>query len=617
MTFQYHLYVSDRGNVFMREIAALLAAAISDLGYSAIFPTRGLPEPAPNRANLVIAPHEFFPLQPDYYDDATLLRAAENSVILGVEQPGTEWFELGAHYSSAAPLVLDISSHAIRELRRRGLEPIHLQLGYHRSWDRWGGDPARARSTDVLFLGAMTDRRASILSQGAPILLDYAADIRLFEFRSPITQPRHNFVAFQEKWDLLASSRVLMNIHRNDEPYFEWVRALEAIANGCLVVSETSSDYGPLIPGDHLVVAPADAVCAHTAAVLADEALRVELTSTVYDFVRTNLDLPTLLAPLCAQIEELSQRGVRRARRPAGPPISNGSNGPSNPLLSDAVDREMRVLTRVRHLIDNETKLIQHVEGLQALLVHGDAEHTLRTATSAWENFSPQVSVIITCYNYRDFVLEAMESAMCSDSVEVELIVVDDHSGDGSSETIAEAIATWSLFPILFLSRCANGGLSVARCQAIAESRADRIFILDADNRIFPTALRKLSAALDATPEAAFSYGLIAQLGEPGLVSAFPWDVTRLTVSNYIDAMAMIRRSVWEEFGGYDPDLRGWEDYEFWLRLAAAGRSGAFVPDFVGQYRVHPGSMLETVNTEPLMRRFRELYPFLPWTGGL
>ncbi len=63
MTASYHVYVSDRGNIFMREIASLLSAALSDLGRHTEFPALGLPEWGPNRVNLVVAPHEFFPLQ--------------------------------------------------------------------------------------------------------------------------------------------------------------------------------------------------------------------------------------------------------------------------------------------------------------------------------------------------------------------------------------------------------------------------------------------------------------------------------------------------------------------------------------------------------------------------
>jgi GT2 family glycosyltransferase len=95
--------------------------------------------------------------------------------------------------------------------------------------------------------------------------------------------------------------------------------------------------------------------------------------------------------------------------------------------------------------------------------------------------------------------------------------------------------------------------------------------------------------------------------------------VERLCKENYIDALALIRRSTFAEVGGFDGYfcVSGWEDYELWLRLAAAGHRAEFVPGFVGWYRVHQGSRQETVNLDAarLMSELRDRYPFLPWHG--
>ncbi len=206
------------------------------------------------------------------------------------------------------------------------------------------------------------------------------------------------------------------------------------------------------------------------------------------------------------------------------------------------------------------------------------------------ESADPAVSVVITSYNYDRFLREAIHSVMATQEIDVELIVVDDHSQDQSVDIAAAIIEESEWFPIKLLAKAANSGVGTARNIGIAHARSDRIFILDADNLVYPSALRKLSSALDHAPDAAFSYGIINKIGQQGLLSYLPWDVERLTEGNYIDAMAMIRRQVWHDIGEYDADfsLRGWEDYEFWLRLAAAGAYAEFVPEIVGCYRVHP-----------------------------
>ena len=615
MSPTYHLYVSDRGNIFMTEIAALLAAALADLGYETVFPAPGLPEKGHGRINLVVAPHEFYPLQRGVGEQA-LRRAAEASIAIGVEQPGTSWFELGTRYAGLGPMVLDINRYAVEELAMRGYDAHHLQLGYHPSWDGWDGDLDRPRPTDLLFLGSFTVRRETILAKSAPLLWDCTTDIRLFEFPRPMSEPRANFVASRAKWDLLASSRVLLNIHRSEVPYFEWVRVLEAVTNGCLVVTESSSDYGPLIPGKHLIAAPADTLGAYASSIVNDEELRSQLAGEAYDLVRTKLELTSLLVPICAHVEQAVLSNPVRKR-----PMKVQTRQPRPaPEVAPEWPEPSLAETRVKELLDGETELLQKVEALQSRLTYGSSDHIEAFETDSWKGFRPDVSVVVSSFNYDHFVSEAMVSVISSLGVAAELVIVDDHSQDASVQVIRDQMEASSWFPIKLLAKSANSGVSVARNTAIAETRADRIFILDADNVIYPGTLQKLSAALDRSPEAAFSYGIIDTDGYHNLMSHLPWDVRRLTECNYIDAMAMVRRQVWDEVGGYDPQLgiSGWEDYEFWLRLAAEGFHATFVPEFLGHYRVHGASRQQTVNlnTSPLREEFRIRYPSLPWEQG-
>ena len=89
-------------------------------------------------------------------------------------------------------------------------------------------------------------------------------------------------------------------------------------------------------------------------------------------------------------------------------------------------------------------------------------------------------------------------------------------------------------------------------------------------------------------------------------------------MANYIDAQAMWRREAWRRLGGYrddDDDVYGWEDWDLWLRLAAAGGHARLVPQVLGRYRVQPGSMIALTNlaTDDARRSIRRRYPTLPW----
>lgn len=599
----------------MTEIASLLAAALSDLGYPTVFPAEGLPAAGRDRVNLVVAPHEFFPLQQGIPED-DLLRAAELSVTVGVEQPGTLWFDLGARYSSVAAGVLDISQVAVAELRRRGVAARHLQLGYHPSWDRWGGRDTRPRSKDVLFLGSITERRDRCLSSMAPLLWDCETDIRLFEFPRPMTETRGHFVAGEDKWRLLADSRILLNIHRNEVPYFEWVRVLEAVANGCLVITESSDEYGHLVPGQHLIAAPADSLGSYAASLVLDEELRAGMAGAAYDLLRTQLEMTSLLAPIC---EEL----------PSGPPATAGKSvplplpapqiapPPTQPLIEEVIASEHRIRARVKELIDSETALIRRVEAMQTHISRGDPDFARVTTTPAWKAFEPDVTVLLTTYNSEGFVTDAISSVFDTSGLAVDLVIVDDHSADRTTAVIENLMRGFPSFPVKLIAREANGGVSVARNRALEDARGRFVFVLDADNWVFPNAISRLTAALEAEPDAAFAYGLVAKTGGEGMLSYLPWDLVRMCESNYVDAMALIRRSAFEEAGGYDAHfgLVGWEDYELWLRFAAAGWHPVFIPAFIGSYSVRPGSRQETVNLDDQVLRaeLRNLFPYFPW----
>jgi GT2 family glycosyltransferase len=145
--------------------------------------------------------------------------------------------------------------------------------------------------------------------------------------------------------------------------------------------------------------------------------------------------------------------------------------------------------------------------------------------------------------------------------------------------------------------------------------------MLGAETVIYPNALAKLSAALDRSPEAAFSHGIVAKSDGSGLLDYAPWELWRLCEGQHIESLTLVRRSVFDELGGLDGGLEvaSWVDYDFCLRLAAGGYHEEFVSAFVGVCHVRPPSPVGTraVDTEGLVPTFRARYPSLPWPEDL
>jgi glycosyltransferase involved in cell wall biosynthesis len=197
----------------------------------------------------------------------------------------------------------------------------------------------------------------------------------------------------------------------------------------------------------------------------------------------------------------------------------------------------------------------------------------------------------------------------------LEIVVVDDASSDDSVGAVRRTLEERPWVPAKLIRRGANSGLAAARNLGIAHARGDYVFILDADNSVYPKALGSLAAAMDSDRGASFAYGIIEQFNEKGpgaIISWLGWDPRRLRYGNFVDAMAMVRRSDLLRVGGFtsDPTVHGWEDFALWCAMADAGHRGILVPDVIARYRVGVHSMISMTNIDvsgawgALLRRY-------------
>ncbi len=612
------VFVAPDGNRFMRDIAAMVVEA-AGTEYPAQLIDDRLPEPD-GAINLVVAPHEFFELCPGPTRD--LQRAAAASVCIGTEQPGTPWFRLTADVARRGLRTLDINRVAVDALRAEGIDARHLQVGAVDSL----AAPSTDRDIDVLFLGAIDDRRGELLAALAPLLIHRHSEFRLFKFDRPVDESTPGLVFGADKAALLARAKVLINIHRDrpaDAPaYFEWVRMVEAMANGCAVLTEPSEAHAPLIAGEHFAQAdPADLGDA-LISLLDDEQRRSEVAEAGRATVTGELAFgPTVVAHL-QQIERevlphvgthVASRGYVRGRwtlhGETRQPVKR--LGPMTPYGD--------IQRRAKQLALAEGAALRRIDELRSLLAHGSEMHIERVESLSYEAARPEVSVVVTLYNYADLVVETLDSIIASEDLDFEIVVVDDHSTDGGRRVVETFIDAHPEVPILLVGKDANEGLSRARNTGFSVARAPFVMVVDADNHLYPTTLHRLRATLLEQTDAAAAYSILEDFGdERNLRSAIDWDPRRLCIVNYIDAQAMWRAEAWWDLGGYRPDegmVYGWEDWDLWLRLAAQGGRAAIRREILGRYRVRQGSMVSLTNlaADEAIAAIRARYPALPW----
>ena len=217
----------------------------------------------------------------------------------------------------------------------------------------------------------------------------------------------------------------------------------------------------------------------------------------------------------------------------------------------------------------------------------------------------PAISVIVPCYNAAAFVPATLRSVLAQQGFELQIIVVDDGSTDGSPERVARE------FPSVTVVRQANAGVAAARNTGLAHAKHDWVAFIDADDLWMPGKLQAQWAFLASQPEAGMAYTAwkvwtsnepepaadwLAQLAQQAGDSAqwqgpSGWLYPELLVDCVVwTSSVLVRRELLSQAGGFDESLRIGEDWDLWLRLSRL-TAMLRVPRPLALYRMHPDSI--------------------------
>lgn len=207
---------------------------------------------------------------------------------------------------------------------------------------------------------------------------------------------------------------------------------------------------------------------------------------------------------------------------------------------------------------------------------------------------APTVSVIIPAYNAEAYVGEAIRSVLAQSFRDVELLVVDDGSTDGTAAVVQ------GFGPGVRYLYQPNAGLPAARNAGIRLARGAIIAFLDADDLWLPDFLDAVVGALlaDRGVDGAYAWArYITPHGRvlPGGMGPTPAGDTLERVflmgGSQQFSMVALRREVFERVGLFDEELRQAQDWDFLLRAAAADIRFACVPRILVHRRVHGESL--------------------------
>ena len=220
---------------------------------------------------------------------------------------------------------------------------------------------------------------------------------------------------------------------------------------------------------------------------------------------------------------------------------------------------------------------------------------------------TPDVSIIVPCYNGHAFLPQAVASALAQDLESKEVIVIDDGStAPGTAAALArlpEGVA---------VIRQENRGVAGARNRGFAAARGRYVLPLDCDDWIEPDYARR-ALELIAGREDAFVYSWLAAFGEYETVLRKRWEPFGQLIVNRLAYCMLIPKALWRRVGGYDETVRmGCEDWDFNIRLGLGGAEGLCLAEPLFHYRASAGGMMRSVTHRhygATWRRIQKKYP--------
>lgn len=244
---------------------------------------------------------------------------------------------------------------------------------------------------------------------------------------------------------------------------------------------------------------------------------------------------------------------------------------------------------------------------------------------------APLVSVAIPAYNHARFIEACLASVCAQTYPELELVLIDDGSQDGTLEVARRFLEPHrDRFRRIVLERQENQGVSATSNAVVAACRGEWVHLLGSDDVLYPNKVERIQQAIaewdcrdlalvHADADLIDEHGrFIASRRQkprpaPGL-DREAWRELFLGDNFIVNPTVALRREAYLSIGGFDRSL-ALEDIDCWLRLSAC-YTVARVPEVLASYRKHPGNNLRR-RVRMLAAQFHTFGKFLAEHGGL
>jgi peptidoglycan/xylan/chitin deacetylase (PgdA/CDA1 family)/GT2 family glycosyltransferase len=203
------------------------------------------------------------------------------------------------------------------------------------------------------------------------------------------------------------------------------------------------------------------------------------------------------------------------------------------------------------------------------------------------------VAVVITCFDLGRTLRQAVASVHQQTQPAAELLVVDDGSTDPFTRQELAALEREGV-PVESIP---HGGVAAARNHGVRRTTAPLLLMLDADDELTPQCLERMTAVLAADPSlAVVSCALRSRLQPDEVWTPPPLALVATLAFAGLHVSSLFRRTVWAVAGGFDEELEGHEDLDFWVAAAVEGFRGVVLPEPLVVYGVRRASRQRLAN---------------------
>ena len=205
--------------------------------------------------------------------------------------------------------------------------------------------------------------------------------------------------------------------------------------------------------------------------------------------------------------------------------------------------------------------------------------------------FIPKISIIVPSFNQADYLSACLDSIIMQDYSNLEIIVMDGRSTDGSLEIIknyTDQLAYWQSE--------SDGGQTAAIISGFEQANGELLTWLNSDDILLPNALMRHAKAYSRHQKADVFYGDHVVIDKNGRVveqykhghyyNKLAW----LTMPYIAQPGTLFTKRIWKKVGGADVSMHCVFDYDLWYRFMNANARFVHVNGAVAGFRIHDES---------------------------